>query len=56
MYECDKCGSDKVKVIKPDVTATQKIKMSEVSSVQAVPLVYNLTTLRCKDCNFEVQF
>ena len=56
MYECDKCGSNKVKVIMPDATISQPIKMSEAKGVIAVPLVYNLTTLRCEDCGFETQF
>ena len=56
MYECDKCNSDKVRVITPDVTINKPIKMSEATNAMAVPLVYNLTTLRCEDCGFETQF
>ena len=54
-YICDKCGGSNI-VVDNKQPEPQPVKMSEVSSVQWVPLVYKLTTLRCTDCNYKVDY
>lgn len=56
---CTKCGSDEVYIVprkEEKEPETQTMDDFVKGMTEPVPLIYKVTTLRCKKCGYEVSY
>lgn len=56
---CTKCGSDSVFIVPKEpvkLPETQTMDDFAKEVTRSVPLIYKVTTMRCKNCGYEVRW